>query len=857
MLFLKLTYTRIMRSIFVSLLFVLSLALQAQTFPLHQLATRWEVIENNHAGKRQFMAAFTFKNTSKVSFPATGWSLFFNFPRLIYKDSVSTGMNIDHINGDFYRMTPSGAFKGLAPNDSIVIRYVAGAWATNITDAPSGLYMVWESAPENGHVLTNYTQKPATELKQLLRYADDKIMPTTPAVVYAQNAAIVDLPSAGLPKVFPTPVSYVEGQGTFILDNKVQINADSRFAAEARYLQEELRPLVGTVNVGAAGNKQIQLQYKALPAEAYELQVTPATVTIAAGTNAGMFYGIQSLKTLLPAVAWKERQRTISLPALTVSDAPRFPHRAFMMDVARNFQAKQQVFRILDLMALYKLNVFHFHFNDDEGWRLEIPGLPELTDVGSRRGHNTTDENFLHPSFGSGPGFNSSGTGHYTRQDFIDILKYARERHIRVIPEIETPGHARAAIASMTARYKRLMKEGKQQEAEQYLLIDLSDSSRYRSVQRWTNNVINPALPSVYRFLEKVTDELIAMYKEAGAPLERIHFGGDEVPAGVWTKSPAVTQLMKKDSTVRNVNDLWYYFFGNLNNMLQRKGLLMYGWEEIAMRKTKQNGKAVYIPNPDFVNSNFQVDVWNNVIGWGAEDLPYQLANAGYKVILSPVSNMYFDLAYQKDFYEPGQYWGGYIDVDKPFYFIPFDYYKNATQDINGNKVTQAFFQNKERLTEYGMEQIPGVQGLLWAEAITSPAEMEYLLLPKLLGLAERAWSKDPSWAREKDSTKAQALYQQAWTQFVNVLGKRELPRLDYYNGGYQYRIPTPGIRAENGTVSMNTQLPGFIIRYTTDGSEPTLKSKPYTQPVPAKGVIKARMFTLTGRGGRTVTVNH
>ncbi|HYH14299.1 MAG TPA: chitobiase/beta-hexosaminidase C-terminal domain-containing protein, partial [Flavisolibacter sp.] len=153
-------------------------------------------------------------------------------------------------------------------------------------------------------------------------------------------------------------------------------------------------------------------------------------------------------------------------------------------------------------------------------------------------------------------------------------------------------------------------------------------------------------------------------------------------------------------------------------------------------------------------------------------------------------------------------------------------------------------------------EQIPGLQGLLWAETLTSPAKMEYLLLPKLFGLAERAWSKDPAWATEKDSAKAKVLYQQAWSQFVNVLGKRELPRLDYYNGGYQYRIPTPGISVEQGMVKMNAQLPGLLLRYTTDGSEPTLNSKRYTQPFPAKGIIKARLFTMSGRGGRTVAVN-
>ncbi|HYH16318.1 MAG TPA: family 20 glycosylhydrolase, partial [Flavisolibacter sp.] len=574
-----------MKSFFLSLLLAFAVIVNAQNqaFPLQQLATTWEVIENNHAGKRQFQAAFTFRNNSNVALPASGWSMFFNFPRMIISTSVSPQMKIEHINGDFYRLSPTAAFKGLAPKDSIVIKYVAGAWAVSIADVPAGLYLVWDTEPAKGYTLTNYTAKPTTQPKQYLRYADDKVELTTPAMVYTQNASIVELPEATLPKVFPTPTSYTEASGVFVLDNKVQIAADSRFAKEASYLQKELQPLIGGLSLatGNTGNKQIQLVFKEMPVEAYELSITPQAVTIAAGSDAGIFYGIQSLKTTFPAAAWKQKQQSISVPALRATDAPRFPYRSFMMDVARNFQTKQQVFRILDLMALYKLNVFHFHFSDDEGWRIEIPGLPELTQVGARRGHSTNDDQFLHPSFGSGPDFNSSGTGHYTRQDFIDILKYAKERHIRVIPEIETPGHARAAIAAMTARYNRLMKEGKAQEAAQYLLIDLNDSSKYRSVQRWTNNVMNPALPSTYTFLEKVTDELLAMYKDAEAPIERIHFGGDEVPGGVWTKSPAVNQLMQKEASVKSINDLWYYFFGNINSMLSRKGLLLYGWEEI------------------------------------------------------------------------------------------------------------------------------------------------------------------------------------------------------------------------------------------------------------------------------------
>ncbi len=844
------------------LLFAIHVCASAQTnnsaFNSNDLSLQWEVVENNYKGKREFLSAFTLTNGSKQQFSSKGWSIYFNFPRIINAASVTGNVRIEHINGDFYKLSPETDFKPLLPRQSVRINFIAGAWGVSISDAPAGIYIVWDNAPEKGFVLNNYVVKPSTQHKQFQRYAGDKMEVITPQKVYEQNKSITDIAAADLTKVFPTPASYVEANGIFILDHSVSI-LTTNFPVEKEYLASELKNLLGKEenNSNAVGSKAIELKKNDLQGEAYQLSIAPDKISIAAGTAAGIFYGIQSLKTAMPANAFKRVQTAINIPAMEVIDSPRFIHRAFMLDVARNFHSKQQIFKLLDLMALYKLNVFHFHFSDDEGWRLQIPGLPELTQIGAKRGHTLKDEAFLHPSFGSGPDVASFGSGFYSKQDFMDILKYANERHIKVIPEIETPGHARAAVASMTARYHRLIKEGKKVEAEEYLLYDAADTSKYKSVQGWYKNIMNVALPSTYTFLEKVVDEIVLMYKETGAPLQTIHFGGDEVPGGVWEGSPVVQQLIKTNSSVNNINDLWYYFFGNVNKLLQKKGLYLYGWEEIAMRKTMLDAKPVYIPNPQFVNQNFQVDVWNNVIGWGAEDLPYQLANAGYKVILSPVTNMYFDMAYQKVFEEPGYYWGGYLDVDKPFNFIPFDYFKNSTEDINGNKVTPIFFANKERLTDYGKQNIPGIQGLLWSETIKSPQQMEYMILPKLLALAERAWAKDPDWATEKDSSKAAALYNKAWSQFVNVAGKRELPRLDYYAGGFMYRIPTAGAIINKGIVAVNTQFPGLQIRYTTNGTEPNFNSSLYTLPINTKGLIKIKLFTAGGRGGRTIEINN
>ncbi|WP_448635539.1 family 20 glycosylhydrolase [Pedobacter panaciterrae] len=512
--------------------------------------------------------------------------------------------------------------------------------------------------------------------------------------------------------------------------------------------------------------------------------------------------------------------------------------------------------KVLDVMALYKMNVLHFHLNDDEGWRLEIQGLPELTTIGSQRGHTIDDSKNILPSYGSGSEIGvNSGSGFYTRSDFIEILKYATARHIRVIPEIETPGHARAAIKSMDARYERLMKAGKKEEAGQYLLRDLNDKSIYESVQGWNDNVINVALPSAYNFLEKVVDEIRIMYTEANAPLATIHFGGDEVPAGVWEKSPAVANLLKTDTSIKGVDEMWHYYFSKVNNMLKAKQLYLSGWEEIGLRKALVNGEKKMVLDDRFANENFHADVWNNLSG--NEDLAYKLANEGYKVVLTCVTNLYLDLATNKSFNETGQYWGGYVDVEKPYYFVPYELFKNLKEDESGNPIDKKKLEGKTTLTEFGKSNIVGIQSPLWSEIIKTPERFEYMLLPKLFGVAERAWAKNPEWAIEKDTLKSKVLYNKDWSEFVNIIGKREIPRLNHYSGGYNYRIPTPGVSIESGRVSANLQLPGFVIRYTTDGTEPTINSTIYKSAIDTKGIIQLKVFNSEGKSGRSVKVQN
>jgi hexosaminidase len=523
-----------------------------------------------------------------------------------------------------------------------------------------------------------------------------------------------------------------------------------------------------------------------------------------------------------------------------------------MLDVSRNFQPKAEVFRVLDVMARYKLNVLHFHLTEDEAWRVEIPSLPELTAVGARRAHTLDSTRHMPPAFGSGHDVaNPYGSGFYTRADYGEILRYAAARHIEVVPEIEMPGHARAAIKSMEARARALREKGDTKGAGQYLLSDPEDKSVYTSAQGYRDNVMNPALESTYAFVERVVADLVAMHREAGVPLRNLHVGGDEVPGGVWERSPAAAAYLKERGFA-SVDELWYVFYGRVEEIVKAHGLAPSGWEEIGLRKTRLDGRTKWIPNPAFAPRGWRAYVWNNAVGGGMEDLAYRMANAGYEVVLCPVSNNYLDMAWNKNPEERGLDWGGYVDLRKPFEFIPFDYYRNTRYDFRGNPVDPALFVGKDRLTEYGRANVVGIQGNVWSETLGGDGRLEAMLVPKVLALAERAWAADPEWAREKDASKADALFAEAYSVFANVVGKRELPRLDLETPAWPYRIPKPGLREEGGQVRASLEIPGFVLRYTTDGSEPTAKSPQLHGPAPVAPQMRVAAFDTNGRKGHT-----
>jgi hexosaminidase len=807
------------------------------------LRLRWElekdVFRDSTSGSR---VVFTLTNRGTRPLAASGWAIYFSALHGAQPGSVESGFAIEDVTGDLHRLVPGAGFAGLAPGASIRIPYMTWDFLLNRSFVPKGPYIVFDSTNGTGQAISDYVAVPFDRPPQGDGH-DPRVV--SPERQYALDSVIRDIPVSDLPPIFPTPVQVTRGAGELRFSAMPVVAASDSLRNEAAFARDYLQAYFGKSRKAMVPPLRLEVgavEGQTSP-EAYQLVVDPtAGIRIVGVSSAGVFYGLQSLRSLL---APPSPGRGLVLPALTVVDAPRFGYRGFMLDVARNFQPKAAVLRTLDLLARYKLNVLHLHLTDDEAWRIEIASIPELTAFGGRRGHSVDGSRFLPPAYGSGPDTGRAfGSGYFSRADYVEILRYATARHIEVIPEIEMPGHARAAVKAMQARFRATGDR-------QYLLSDPDDTSTYTTSQGYHDNVMNPALESTYGFLEHVVGDLVALYREADVPLRHIHMGGDEVPMGVWQGSPAVQAYLQAHH-LASVDDLWFVFYGRVAQILNAHGLVPSGWEEIAVRKTRRDSQSVNIPNPDFAARGWRAYVWNNVPGWGGEDLAYRLANGGYDVVLCPVTNLYFDLAWNQNPEETGLDWGGYVDVRKGFQFIPFDYYRNLRVDRRGNPLDSTVFIGKDRLTDYGRTHILGIQGDLWSETLSSSDRLEYMMVPKLLGLAERAWAPDPDWATERDPVKSAALYGEAWSRFVNQVGKRELPRLDREVPGISYRIPTPGLEPDGGSVRASLELPGFTLHYTTDGSEPTARSPVVHGPIPLHGTISVAAFSATGRKGHT-----
>lgn len=462
-----------------------------------------------------------------------------------------------------------------------------------------------------------------------------------------------------------------------------------------------------------------------------------------------------------------DRERT--LPDAVIIDWPSYQYRGLMIDIARNYQTPAEMRRVIDLMAVYGLNTLHFHPIDDEAWRIEIEGLPELTEVGSRRGYiaDGVVRDYLPQIYGGdGNPDATTGTanGFFTREDYIGMIKYADSLGIAVIPEIESPGHARASIQAMKVRAERTGDNS-------WLLRDPSDNTDFTSAQSFHDNVMNPTLEGPYKFIGAVADEFIAMHKEAGVPLPAIHIGGDEVAHGALEGSPTVKALMEKEGFTTE-KEVHAYFVNRLREMFDKKGVKLSGWQEIALKHSPEYNRQV-------VPSTYSINCWSTL--GPNKTVVDDIAAAGYPIVLSNVEHFYLDMTYSWHPDERGLNWGGTTDEFTALAGYP------------------------SRLCTVKNAKVEGIQGQVWAETIRGPEHLEMMLLPKLAGMAERAWNPDSTYSN---------------ADFNRVLNA-QLPALDA--AGYAYHVRQAGIKTvDGGKFKVNSSYDNAVIRYSLDGKTPT-----------------------------------
>ena len=480
--------------------------------------------------------------------------------------------------------------------------------------------------------------------------------------------------------IIPKPQKLLPGNGEFLLTKQTRYLSDTPLSKNAiAYLQRQLKQNSGyLLKTGKTSkNNIIRFHYnpgKIKKPEAYRLHINKEKITIEARDKAGFFYAVISLMQLMDPAIWgqsnmNKTRKTWSMPSCTIEDYPRFKWRGMMLDSSRNFFSKAYIKKFIDRMAQHKLNRFHWHLTDDEGWRIQIKRYPLLTKIGAKRGPGTKLPFSTYPAI-RGPK-NRVQSGYYTQNDIREIVTYAKSRSVEILPEIDIPGHAKAAIVA----YPKLLQDPK-------------DKSRYRSVQKVSNNTINPGMESSYIFLENIITEVAKLF-----PFGYIHLGGDEIPKGAWEKSPAVKKLMQKKG-LKNSKEVQNYFFTRLDTILAKHHRKMIAWQEVLQGKPKLRKSDI-------------------VMAWKSPKAGIKAAKQGRNVIMAPVQYLYFDQQYTRSKREPGHTWSTPVSTQKTYSFNP------------GNS-----------------SYIKGVQACLWSETLLNEKIADYLAWPRAMALAELAWTE-------------------------------------------------------------------------------------------------------------------
>ena len=802
-------------------------------------------INNFDFNNDQMEVTFELVNNSNQIWEEGKWELNWNqFSGDIDKKSLPNGIkliptkNIQYYRlsfGDSFSISPGDKFSFSAIQKGIMKRLVMGPVGFFVHDQKNGKFHDLESKIiwQNAKGLESLNIPSAAD--RFLKYE-----------------GIKTLPKEGLHWVIPTPSKIILQDQKFGFPKSLNIDFGN-FKNDHEFLKNYLQKgLSIDIKYTDEPSQIIVNRDSKLDEETYHLKIDKDIIRISVSNYKGLLYSFSSLRQILYNAQIEKKD----IPLLYIEDAPRFKHRGFMLDLSRNFYPKNKILKILELMTHYKLNILDLRLSDDEGWRIEIPGLEELTDIGGKRGFTLNERDRLIPMYGSGSGENNSpGNGYLSRDDFIEIIKEATKRNIEVIPQISFPSHARAAIIAMEARYYKFLEKGDLVSANQYRLHDPDDKSEYTSAQLFKDNVICICRPSAFKFFEKVFIEIKAMYDSASVPMRIFNIGADEVPHGSWRKSPLCNTLISQSPGLSTFQSLYDASVKKLNRIISDSGAKMSGWEDVLLVLSEKSQSEIRI-NKNLIDLNFIPLVWNNTWGDGREDMIYKLSNQGFKSVMSNSSAFYFDMTDDKDIESGGLNWSGYVDYQDTWGTEPLNVFANKVKlkELNADENKLVKY---KKLKKNSVSNFLGIQSQLWTETATDSYQFDRMLMPNLIVFSERAWSSKETWLDEITAKKQKPLLLKSWNRFVNTIGQRHLRYIsDNYNE-INFDLPKPGAIIDNFTLKARQQFPGLEIRYTLNGKKPSVTDHLYTSPVKIKSndQVILRVFDSNGRGGNSIKI--
>ena len=785
---------------------------------------------------------FTINNSTKMNFDSK-WSLHWNQQSaIIDNDSLPPNLKYQYVAGQSYNILSFGKGFTLNTGESVSVDLKQSGVVKRKSDLPVGGFVVIDNQFIDVKFINLWQNAMGIERLDIPSSVDRYNNYLSSTV----NKSELDL-------IVPTPNTIELLGGELPLKSKYSITIDESLNLDSNLIVSLLDEVTEIDIKKNDSINDIYVDYvDDLNEESYILNINQDKILISASDRAGALYAIQSLKQIFLV----SKLENTPIKNLIVNDSPRFSYRGMLLDISRNFYGPEKIKQIIDYLSFFKINHLDFRITDDEGWRLEIPGLEELTEVGSKRAYTKDEFENLIPMYGSGPDTDSSGSGYLSRVEFIDILKYANQRNITIIPQISFPSHARSAIISMNARYQKYMKLGNIVEAEKYLLIDPEDKSEYYSAQGFNDNIACICRESAYTFYDKVIDEVYLMYKDAGVKFQKFGVGADELPYGAWQKSPICDKFMDEKSITGDYNALYEMMQRRVYNKLSSYDLTMTGWDDILLKLTEKNQSETKIKD-FFKDDDILLYVWKNDWGQGRQDMIYKYANLGYKTIMSNSSAFYFDMVDDRDFDNIGLSWSGYADYKDIWTVDVYDIF-NDSYGVEKNNISQDYINSSEKLNPENRENIIGIQSQIWSETIKSEDILDYMFMPNIIVFSQKAWSNDPKWTTISDQELRRKTLQKEWNNFANNIGQRLLPIVDNIFEGLKYDLPKPGGVIINDSLFANSAFPGLYIKYTLDGSIPNSESANYSSPFKLNkdDVVHLRLFNKLGRGGNTIMVD-